>query len=220
LQEGGPRFAARADAHRPDEFHAARPGRHPALFYRFGRTVYEKAGQEEDAECSSSAEARASSLEVDRFWASPYNAIVDALWGGFVLRGFLTYFTAVMLCAHAVLGCCSHHVHACGESHGPVAFVDGAHHCSDNCGGRSAGRSEQTGHEHEGQDDCQGSTCDFGRPANEQEAKSPDVFCQPVAVLLSEAAPALVGGQLEHQLGTPGVLPPIRLHLVHQVMLI
>jgi hypothetical protein len=136
------------------------------------------------------------------------------------LRRFLTHLTAVMLFAHAVLGCCSHHLHACGESHGSVAFVDGKQHCSDACGEHSAGSSGQTSHEHQGQDSCQGSTCDFGRPANEREAKSGHVFCQFAAVLPSEVMPDLAGGQLVHDLGTTGVLPPVRLHLVYQVLLI
>jgi hypothetical protein len=136
------------------------------------------------------------------------------------LRGFLTNLTAVMLFTHAVLGCCSHHVHACGESHGSVVFLDGKHHCSDACGDDSAGSSEQTGHEHQGRDDCQGSKCDFGRPANERVSKSCHVVCQPVLLLLSEAAPAAVDGQREHVFGSLGVLPPLRLHLVHQVLLI
>jgi hypothetical protein len=125
-----------------------------------------------------------------------------------------------MLFAHAVLGCCSHHVHACGESHGSVAFVDGKQHCPDTCGDHSAGNSGQTSHKHQGQDDCQGSTCDFGRPANEREAKSCHVFCQPVALLSSKVMPALAGGLLAHDRRTTGILPPVCLHLVHQVLLI
>jgi hypothetical protein len=136
------------------------------------------------------------------------------------LRGFLANFTAIMLFAHAALGCCAHHVHACGEPHGSVALVEGTHHCSDSCGEPSAGSSEQTGHEHQGQDDCQGNTCNFGRPANEREAKSGDVVCQPVTLGPFEDVTGLVGGQLEHNLGKSGVLPPVRLHLVHQVLLI
>jgi hypothetical protein len=32
--------------------------------------------------------------------------------------------------------------------------------------------------------------------------------------------PALAGPQLNHECGAPGVLPPVRLHLVYQVLLI
>jgi hypothetical protein len=137
------------------------------------------------------------------------------------LRAFLTNLTAVMLFTHAVLGCCAHHEHACGESHGSVAFGGGKHHGSDACGDHAAGNFEpSSGHEHQGQDSCQGNSCDFGRPAKEQVTKSCRVFCQPLALLPSEVLPVLTGGQLEHGLRRTGVLPPIRLHLVHQVMLI
>ena len=136
------------------------------------------------------------------------------------MRGFLTNLTVVMLFAHGVLGCCSHHVHACGESHGSLGLVDGKHPCSDACGDHSAGGSGQTSHKHPGQDDCQGSRCVFWRPTNDWEAESCHVFCQPAVLLLSEAMPVLAGGRLEHDFGRNGVLPPVRLHLVHQVLLI
>ena len=136
------------------------------------------------------------------------------------MRAFLATLTAVMLFAHAVLGCCAHHVHGCEKPHGSVAIGGGQHQCSDSFDGHSTGCSGRTAHEHQGQDNCQGSTCDFGRPANNRYANSCDVSCQLVALPPSDVVPALVGGQLKHDLGTTGVLPPVRLHLVHQVLLI
>ncbi len=135
------------------------------------------------------------------------------------MHRFLSNFTAVMLFAHTALGCCAHHLHACGEPHGSVALVEGKHPCADACGEHAAASSGQTGHEHQGQDDCQGSPCDFGRPANEREAQSCHVFCQAAAVLPSEVLPVLTGVHLEHDLGAAGVPPPVRLHLVYQVLL-
>lgn len=136
------------------------------------------------------------------------------------MRAFLATLTAVLLFAHAVLGCCAHHLHACGESHGSIAVGSGNHRHSNSCGDHSAGTPDRTGHEHQGQDDCQGSTCDFGRPANDRYAKSGDAFCQLVALPPFAVVPALVGCQLEHDLTATCVLPPVRLHLVHQVLLI
>jgi hypothetical protein len=136
------------------------------------------------------------------------------------LRSLLASLTAVMLFAHAVLGCCAHHVHGCGKPHGSVAVGGGNHPCSDSLGGHSTGCSERTGHEHQGQDECQGSTCDFGRPANERYANSCDVSCQFVSLPPSDVVPALLRGLLEHDLGATCVLPPVRLHLVHQVLLV
>ncbi len=136
------------------------------------------------------------------------------------MRVFLSNLTAVMLFAHAVLGCCSHHLHACGESHGSVGFMDSKHDCPDACSDHSGSSPERSGHEHQGQDDCQGATCHFGRPANEREVKSCHVFCQPAAVPPSEFMPASAGPQLNRDCGATGVLPPVRLHLVYQVLLI
>ena len=141
------------------------------------------------------------------------------------MRSFLTNLTAVMLFAHSVLGCCSHHVHACGQTHDQIAWMGGnpwmgGNHCADAAHEHSTGESKQSRDEHQGRDDCQGSPCDLGRPADEQVAKSQPVFSPLVALPLSEADQASVGGQLGEYLGTTGVLRPVRLHLVHQVLLI
>ena len=142
--------------------------------------------------------------------------------GASFLHALLSKLTAVMLFAHTVLGCCSHHVHACGESHGSVAFGVGTSHCSDACGEHSAGNSRQTGHEHQGSghDDCRGTTCDFGRPTNGREANACYVLARSMDLRSSDPLSALAGGQVEHELGVTRVLLPIRLHLVHQVLLI
>ena len=136
------------------------------------------------------------------------------------MRAFLATFTASVLFAHAVLGCCAHHAHACGESHGAIELVDGNQPGPDACGDHSAGGSEPTSHKHQGQDECQGSTCDFGRPANEREVESCHLSCQAAAVLPSEIPPVLTGVHLEHGVCATGVLPPVRLYLVHQILLI
>lgn len=141
------------------------------------------------------------------------------------MRSFLTNLTAVMLFAHSVLGCCSHHVHACGQTHDQIAWMGGnpwmgGNHCADAAHEHATGESKQSRDEHQGRDDCQGSPCDLGRPADEQVAKSHPVFSPLVALPLSEVDQASVGGQLGGYLGTTGVLRPVRLHLVHQVLLI
>ena len=161
----------------------------------------------------------ASLIDVDGFWINPYKLTADLLMGGFVLRCFLTNLTAVMLFAHAVLGCCSHHVHACGQAHGRTAWM-GGNHCADAAHEHSTGNSERSSDEHQGNDDCQGSKCDLGRTADEQVAKSYSVFSQHMAWPLSEADQASAGGHLGEYLCTDGVLQPLRRHLVNQVFLI
>ena len=46
-------------------------------------------------------------------------------WGGFGLRVFLSNLAAVLLVAHAMLGCCSHHVQAVTDAQGPVWLAGG-----------------------------------------------------------------------------------------------
>lgn len=168
---------------------------------------------------TASAKPGASSLDVDKFLVSPYKPTADLLSGGLVLRSFLTNLTAVMLFAHAVLGCCSHHVHACGQTHDQIAWL-GGNRCAEAAHEHSTGESEQSRNEHPGRDDCQGSKCDLGRPAVEQVAKAYPAFSQFVALPLSEAERASVGGHLGEYLCTIDVLWPVRLHLVNQVLLI
>jgi hypothetical protein len=153
------------------------------------------------------------------FGSTPINVTVDLVSGGFALRRLLTILTAVMLFAHGMLGCCSHHVHACGQTHDPIARM-GGNHCADAAHEHSTGNSERSGHGHQGNDDCRGSKCDLGRPAGEQVAQSNPEFSQPMALPLSEADQASAGGRLGCDLCTTGVLRPVRLHLVNQVMLI
>ena len=135
------------------------------------------------------------------------------------MRRFLTILSAVILFAHAVLGCCSHHVHACGQTHDQMAWM-GAKHCADATHEHPTGDSDRSSHEHQGNDDCQGSKCDLGRPANEPVIKSYPAFSQPMALPLSEADQAAAGGRLEGDLCGTGILRPVRLHLVNQVLLI
>jgi hypothetical protein len=124
-----------------------------------------------------------------------------------------------MLFAHAVLGCCSHHLHACGESHGSVGLIDSQHDCPDTCGDHS-NSPERSGHEHQGPDDCQGASCDFGRPAKERDVKSCHLIFQPAAVPPSEVMPALTARPLNRENVATGLLPTVRRHLVYQVLLI
>ena len=135
------------------------------------------------------------------------------------MRDFLSNLTAVMLVAHAVLGCCSHHVHACGQTHDQISRT-GGNRCADAAHEHSTDKSERSSDPHQRRDDCQGSKCDFGRLADEQVTKSYPVFSPLMALPVFEANQALVGGRLEEYLCAIGVLQPIRLHLVNQVLLI
>jgi hypothetical protein len=140
--------------------------------------------------------------------------------GGSSVRGFLAVVTIVMLFAHSVLGCCSHHTHTCGEAHDPVGFHAHGGQGLAACHSHATADSEQSDNEHQQRDDCRDGKCDLGRPANEQVAKSCSLFSQPMALPLSTADQASAGGRLAGDLGATGVLRPVRLHLVNQVLLI
>ena len=138
--------------------------------------------------------------------------------GGFVLRGFLSILTAVLLLAHAVLGCCAHHEHACGQPHSHMALTS-EHLCADTIHEHPAVTTEQSHQQHPESDACRGGTCDLGRPQDEQVGKSA-ISGRTLAVTLSGATHVTMGVRLQLALGTIGVLLPIRLHLVNQVLLI
>jgi len=140
--------------------------------------------------------------------------------GGLFLRGFLSISTIVMLVAHAMLGCCVHHVHATREACDPAGLVDGfrgldAHHCP------SVVSPGQCCDERQQREDCQESKCDFGRPSKTRAAKSRAVLFQFVALPLPSGSLDVVGSHLERHLCTSGDQRlPARLHLLHQVLLI
>lgn len=138
--------------------------------------------------------------------------------GGFVLRAAVSALTVVLLLAHAGLGCCAHHEHACGQTHGHLALI-GEHVCADSIHEHPAVTHGQSGHPHEGPDDCQGSKCVLGRPQDEQVGKSA-IFVADLTGPSSEAAQGTLEGRLERAPGANDVWLPVRLHLVHQVLLI
>ena len=135
------------------------------------------------------------------------------------MRRFVTILTAVMLFAHALLGCCSHHVHACGQTHDQMAWT-GEKHCADAAHEHPTGNSERSSDEHQRNDDCRGNKCDLGRTADEPVAKSYSPFSPLMALPPSEADQASACGQLGDYLCTDGALQPVRLHLVNHVLLI
>ena len=137
--------------------------------------------------------------------------------GGLALRGFLPYLTAAMLAAHALLGCCWHHAHACGQTHDPLALA-GWQHNAEAHGDGATGCSDRSSHE---RDDCRAPRCDFVVSARvNPPALSPAPSLSAVPTVPG-ADQASLGNSLEQPFGTAGVrLPPVRLHLANQVLLI
>lgn len=137
------------------------------------------------------------------------------------MRTVVSVLTIVILFAHAGLGCCAHHVHACGHTHDPVGFpADGT---QDAAGFHSHtdASAKQAGTEHDQRDDCRGSKCDFGRLVNERVVRFCPVLDPSLALPTSLGQMPAADGQREQDQSTRGVLlRRIRLHLLNQVLLI
>lgn len=133
------------------------------------------------------------------------------------MHGFLSNLTAVMLLAHAMLGCCAHHVHACGHAHRQVGSNDGSTACHDHATGYSEGSEGK----HQDRDDCRGNRCDMVRPANQAAGKSDPASYQVLGLSLPAVAQASGGRYRVQQLCTFGTVSlPVRIHLANQVLLI
>ncbi len=136
------------------------------------------------------------------------------------MHDLLSSLTAAILLAHALLGCCWHHAHACGHAHSPVAWVvagceaEGPHE-------HSGHAPDRPGHKGPGQDGCRGAKCDFVRPATENLLPWAAAPCRPTsaAIVASDRSEA-AGDAPQHLCAAGDLLWPVRLHLAHQVLLI
>jgi hypothetical protein len=142
------------------------------------------------------------------------------------LHGFVSHVTAVFLLAHTLLGCCWHHVHACGHEHGVFALI-GWEHDGDLRHGHAVGASKPSGDRHPDRDECRGSKCNFVAAKDEfvvtknLTARSPAAAWQLAGLPCLAVDRARVGGLLHPALVRAGVLLlPVRLHLANQVLLI
>jgi len=137
--------------------------------------------------------------------------------GGLALHRFLSNLTAVMLLTHAVLGCCAHHVHACGDAHGQV----GRNHGSTAGHEHSTGHSDRSESSHREHDDCRGNRCEMVRLANPLTGKSHSASHPLLALPCPGTAQASNDGYRCQQPCTFGTRSlPVRIHLANQVLLI
>jgi hypothetical protein len=122
--------------------------------------------------------------------------------------------------AHAVLGCCWHHVHACGEAHDHLALAGWEHHWAGD-DHPSAGCADCS-HRGHGRDDCRGVKCSFVVGAKEKPGARLAVSSFSSAPT-APAADGLAGDARREEhlfFGAGSGLLPVRLHLLHQVLLI
>lgn len=122
--------------------------------------------------------------------------------------------TAAFFVTHLMLGCCAHHSHAAEGQSLPLAS-HGAVLADGQCIEGHDGPADPS---HRGPSDCRGGSCSFLRP-------SPTVADSPIHSLPAVCVPLLHAQSLgkvraEQQPATGGALLSVRLHLVHQVLLI
>lgn len=133
----------------------------------------------------------------------------------------LSSVAAVSLLAHCVLGCCWHHVHACEDRGTQEASDSGPCHAGGlgaGCpGGQDLCRTIPPAH-----DDCPSGRCVFVGAQRIVLASPPSQACWPAATPASRpvdsVASAPAGGwpSLDRAAG----VPPLRIHLLYQTLLI
>jgi len=129
--------------------------------------------------------------------------------------------TAVMLAAHALLGCCWHHGHGSEQVRGPVAALASSGHCAAGDAHGPSPAQHDCGTQRGERHDCQGSPCMFIGPAIQNISPSAVCALQPLVATLPPASLSADGAAIERSLlATGALLPPVRLHLAHQVLLI
>jgi len=145
---------------------------------------------------------------------------------GRLLHSVLTTFTAGLLSLHIALGCCWHHGHTCNSPESCATAAKSAtpaccghHHAAAHTNdSQPNGTGEQTpSHQHT----CDGSKCQFVKSESSQQgAVANSFFCQAFATLLildtGVQAPSI--GALTPL--SPVATLPIRLHLLHGLLLI
>ena len=145
-----------------------------------------------------------------------------ALRAGTVHR-LICNLTSAALLAHVLLGCCWHHGHHCSHQLAAAAEVEVSHACGCAESGHEGTHSQEPvggcGH---GDDGCQGARCMFVSAAPGAAAAAPlvqhrdAVLLGLTAVDISPARSLLCGAPSL----AAGCCRPLRIHLLHQVLLI
>ena len=120
---------------------------------------------------------------------------------------------ALTLVVHLTMGCCLHHAHGCEDSD-PLAE---AHH-----GAMPGGQCPESDSDHSphGAQNCQGVKCYFILPNHTVSDSVIQPFHASFAVLLDDLfLPVGIDSGL-HDQPAGRLLPPVRLHLANQVLLI
>jgi hypothetical protein len=141
------------------------------------------------------------------------------------MHGFFANVTATLLAMHTVLGCCWHHVHACAceRDNGLLALRVTNIGSLDRCEAHRADTHDDgcsSHHGHHGRHECQGNTCVFLGPTKSGPNFPTLRFVPPPVACVSCVAPVAYDGQSRPLLAIDALSPPLRLHLLHRVLLL
>jgi hypothetical protein len=140
------------------------------------------------------------------------------------MSGLLSHIAGVVLLLHMLLGCCWHHAHACHHRLLPAPVSPQGDDCDQWAigGPHHSNGHGSPGDDHHGSDHCQGSWCVF--TAGERLTAVSLAVLQETAITVAPtghmgtAVTAAVPGPGFSNLAGP--CPPLRLHLVNQVLLL
>jgi hypothetical protein len=134
------------------------------------------------------------------------------------MHGLFSHVAAALLAMHTVLGCCWHHSHACAQECKTLAIESASAHAGHDAEHEPATDSQPC-HNH-GRSACKGSKCVFARTA---ENASSDVLkanlISHVFLAVDNTLPQTLAVQ-RPLFADDALLPSLRLHLMHQVLLL
>jgi hypothetical protein len=135
-----------------------------------------------------------------------------------MMHSFFLHLTAALLAMHTVLGCCWHHDHACGRECKAAAIESVTAHA-----GHDADHCVPTGSQpcqNHGPRACQGNKCVFLRTVASGTGAAVESDLAPCVCSASGDVPSQTPAALRPLFAGDALLPPLRLHLAHQVLLL
>lgn len=138
---------------------------------------------------------------------------------GIIVQGLLCAIMSLLLAIHSVIGCCWHHAHQCPDAYGKsdhtIAALEG--HCNHHQDQDSANHASFV--DHAATDQCQSPNCVYVKQTQNDGRAISATSGQLFASILF--LPETVGSQtLPTTLPCDLLAQSLRVHLVHQVLLI
>jgi hypothetical protein len=134
------------------------------------------------------------------------------------MHGLFSHIAAALLAIHTVLGCCWHHSHACAQECKSVTIESASAHAGHDAEHGPATDSQPC-HNH-APNACQGGTCVFVRTAEGGPGGVPKADLVSHVFLAADDALPQTPAVQRPLLADGDLLPSLRLHLVHQVLLL